>query len=259
MMLEQMTKLALVASLQDRQLRVSKENEQINQINRRIATVLTHIVDVEFAAVPRDVWSWWDRYNETSYQQTKFYRKRYGQIAFAAPRPYTFEQPILGPTRTEFHVYKASCFVAGTKINTLRGLKAIESVMPGDMVLSCDIRTGELGYKPVICGTNRDPAKTVILKVDDEVIHATSGHLLWVCGKGWVKAGEIKVGELLHTSAEPAVVVSSSPGPELPTHNLIIADTHNYFVGTSRVLSHDVLPRGAVEEQVPGQMLLTVK
>ncbi len=259
MMLEQMTKLAMVASLKDRQVRVAKENEQINQINRRIATVLTHIVDVEFATVPRDVWSWWDRYSETSYQRTKFYRKRYGQIAFAAPRPYTFEQPILGPTRTEFHVYKASCFVAGTKINTLRGLKAIESVMPGDMVLSCDIRTGELGYKPVICGTNRDPAKTVILKVDDEIIHATTGHLLWVCGKGWVKAGEIKVGELLHTSAEPAVVVSSSPGPELPTHNLIIADTHNYFVGTSRVLSHDVLPRGAVEEQVPGQMLLTVK
>ena len=258
-LLEQMTKLALAASVQDRQVRVAKENEQINRINRRIATVLSHIVDVEFATVPRDVWSWWDRYNETAYQQTKYHRRQYGQLAFAAPRPYTIESPNFGSTKTEFHVYKASCFVAGTKINTLRGLKAIESIMPGDMVLSCDIRTGELGYKPVICGTNRDPAKTVILKVDDEIIHATTGHLLWVCGKGWVKAGEIKVGELLHTSAEPAVVVSSSPGPELPTHNLIIADTHNYFVGTSRLLSHDVLPRGAIEEQVPGQLMLTVK
>ncbi len=71
------------------------------------------------------------------------------------------------------------------------------------------------------------------------------------------QAGEIKPGDLLHAAAEPAVVIRSTPGAELPTHNLIVADNHTYFVGSGRVLSHDVLPRGAVRELIPGQFMLT--
>lgn len=257
-LLEQVAKAATVFSVMERQARVEAENRQIELTNRRLADVLTDVVNVEFPQVPRDVWSWWDKYNETSYQQTKFQRHRYDQNNIAMPMPRTYEVPGPEYTKTEYRVYKASCFVAGTKINTLRGLMDIEKIMPGDLVLTRDIQSGALGYKPVVCGTNRDPAKTVILKVDDDTIHATTSHLLWVSGKGWVKAGDIKVGDLLHTAAEPAVVVSSTPGPVLPTHNLIVADTHNYFVGGSRVLSHDVLPRGSILEQVPGQTLFNV-
>lgn len=156
-------------------------------------------------------------------------------------------------------VRKQSCFVAGTEVQTARGLRKIETILPGDLVLSKDIATGELCFKPVIAPTTRKPAKTVILKVDDDTIHATTSHLLWVCGKGWTKAGDIQAGELLHSAAEPAVVIGSTPADELPTHNLIVADNHTYFVGTSRILSHDVLPRGAFHELIPGQFMLTNK
>ena len=146
-----------------------------------------------------------------------------------------------------------SCFVAGTKINTLRGLQPIEKVKPGDLVLSRSVKTGELCFKPVVAATSRAPAKTVILEVNNEEMHATTSHLLWVCGKGWTKCGEISQGDLLHSANVPAVVMSKRSSAVLPTHNIVVADNHTYFVGDSLVLSHDVVPRGSAHELVPGQ------
>ena len=42
------------------------------------------------------------------------------------------------------------CFVAGTLIHTKDGLKAIEDIQIGDLVLSKDDQTGEVAYKPVV-------------------------------------------------------------------------------------------------------------
>lgn len=173
---------------------------------------------------------------------------------FRAPQYYGH-----GPlsSRTDYTIEYGSCFVAGTPVNTLRGMRAIETLQPGDMVLSRDIRTGELGDRPVIAATTRVPAKTVILQVDDEELHATTSHLLWGRGKGWVKAGDIQPGDLMHSASVPAVVVSVTPDAVLPTHNLIVADTHAYFVGASRVLAHDLLPRTSVHELIPGHFVLS--
>jgi len=41
-----------------------------------------------------------------------------------------------------------SCFGAGTPVKTLTGLRPIESIRAGDLVLSQDGRTGELSYQP---------------------------------------------------------------------------------------------------------------
>lgn len=51
--------------------------------------------------------------------------------------------------------------------------------------------------------------------------------------------------------------MSSKPSDVLPTYNLIAMDTHTYFVGTSRVLSHDMLSRGSVHELIPGKFALS--
>lgn len=260
-----------------RQRKAIFDNEMITQMNRRITALVSEIAGEEFVDSPHDVWQWWDRYNETNYQRDKSQRQQYSNSRYdvrlyharMVPEYKTYEGPTsMVVTRSPARSYvrtdpsplmqlfpsaRGSCFVAGTKVNTLRGLKEIETIRPGDMVLSRDIMTGELCYKPVIAATTRRPAKTVILEIDDESIHATSSHLLWVCGKGWTKAGQIKRGDLLHTAAEPAVVMKATPSDELPTFNLIVADTHTYFVGTSKILSHDVLPRGAVRELTPGQ------
>lgn len=228
------------------ELEVEQANRERASENERIGELISMVTDKKFERLPHDVWNWWDEYNQTAYQQSKSSRIRYqtSYSKYSLPDDYV-------------EVSRFSCFVAGTEVQTSRGLRKIETILPGDLVLSKDISTGELTFKPVIAPTTRKPAKTVILKVDEDTIHATTSHLLWVCGKGWTKAGEIKTGDLLHAAAEPAVVISSTPGVELPTHNLIVADTHTYFVGASRILSHDVLPRGAVHELIPGQFMLT--
>ncbi len=249
---------SVLAEIRGRNAKAEVENHTIGERNKSIAAIITEVSQQEFARVPQDVWQWWDRYNETNYQRSKFQRYKYESQQAWVPRSYV-RTNYVGPDQAyasrDVQIYKASCFVAGTKVNTLRGLVEIEQIMPGDMVLSLNVVSGELSFKPVICRTTRDPAKTVILKVDNDTIHATTSHLLWVSGKGWTKAGEIKPGDLLHAASEPAVVMSSTSGGVLPTHNLIVADNHTYFVESSQVLSHDVLPRGSVHEVVPGQFV----
>lgn len=241
---------ALLATSKMREIHALAENQAIQDGNLKIASLIESITDAEFESIPSDVWNWWDAYNETDYQRTKYPRRRYNRANFVARLYHDYVNVPYGTSETTTY---GSCFVAGTPVMTLRGLKAIESIRPGDQVLSRDINTGELCFKPVIAATTRFPAPTVTLKIDEELICATTSHLLWVSGKGWTKAGEIEVGDLLHSTAVPAVVMNKRPSDVLPTHNLIVADHHTYFVGSSRVLSHDVLPRGSVRELIPGQ------
>lgn len=253
---EAVMKASVIASVQQRQALAAFENQQISQLNERIARVISEVSQQEFVNIPTDVWNWWDRYNKTDYQKSKVQRQRYQHARFAIPRFYDYEVDSPYKDRRDVSITKASCFVAGTQVATLRGPRSIETIMPGDMVLSRHVPSGELRYQPVICGTQREPTQTVILTVDNDTIHATQSHLLWVSGQGWTQAGDIKPGDLLHAAAEPAVVMSTKLDAVLPTYNLIVMDTHTYFVGTSRVLSHDVLPRGSVHELVPGEFAL---
>jgi hypothetical protein len=253
---EAVAKLNVVANLHSRMARAEYENQQISQFNNQVAKLISEVSGEEFVSIPRDVWKWWDRYNKTDYQHSKVQRQRYQSDRMSIPHYYDYAV-LPSYSKTDYQIYKASCFVAGTQVSTLRGLRSIETIMPGDMVLSRNVSTGELKYQAVICQTRRAPAPTVILSVDNnETIHATTSHLLWVSGQGWTQAGEIKPGDLLHAAAEPAVVMNTTPSDELPTYNLIVMDTHTYFVGSSRVLSHDVLPRGSVHEVIPGEFKL---
>ncbi|MEM8736770.1 MAG: polymorphic toxin-type HINT domain-containing protein, partial [Planctomycetota bacterium] len=235
--------------------KAKQENVEIAAQNARIADVISDLAGVQFETLPKDAWNWWDKYNETDYQRSKLKRYRYNsanQVAYMR-RDYGEIRESL----SDVEITYGSCFVAGTKVLTSRGPKAIETILPGDLVLSRSVASGELGFKPVVTGTNRAPTETVILHINDEKLHATRSHLLWVSGKGWIKAGEVKVGDLLHSAAEPAVVMGVQKSGVLPTFNLIVADNHTYFVGSSQVLSHDVLPRGSVQEQIPGQFALS--
>ncbi|MFO0940230.1 MAG: Hint domain-containing protein [Pirellulales bacterium] len=232
-----------------------QENQQIQEANKRIAEVVSQTFDVEFKELPNDVWNWWDSYNRTDYQKDKAIRPKYNYSSYTIAHAVHFSVTTYGGLSNPTGPYKkkSSCFAAGTEVCTNRGLKRIESITTGELVLSRDVRTGELKFKPVVTQTNREASDTVIIKLANDSIHATCGHLLWVCGKGWTQAGEIKPGDLLHVAGEPAEVLSCELAGQHPTFNLIVADNHNYFVGHSRVLSHDVLPRGSVKERIPGE------
>ncbi|MEM8734763.1 MAG: polymorphic toxin-type HINT domain-containing protein [Planctomycetota bacterium] len=226
------------------------ENRQIEERNSRIGWVLQTVAGSEFTSLPHDAWNWWDRYNETEYQRDKLVSRRYDRESFVSDARYTPEL-----FAAESKISFCSCFVAGTLVTTAQGLRPIEEIKAGDQVLSRNVQSGELDFMPVVASTKRRPAQTVILQVNDESIHATSSHLLWVSGKGWTKAGDIQSGDLLHGSAEPAVVMKTTRSGVLPTYNLVVDEFHTYFVGKSRVLSHHVQPRKPAHEKVPGEFV----
>ncbi len=258
--IQNMAQGQLVADANTRVNRVEAENIDIRNRNRQLVSLISDVTGKEFVNVPGDVWTWWDEYNETNYQDYKPARYRRESMSFEVPEYSASRMPTGG---IEFmgqsggRRVSGECFVAGTLISTQRGMRAVEQVEVGDMALSRNASTGELCWKPVIARTTRPPEPTLKLSVDDSQLQCTTGHLLWVSGKGWTKASQIKEGDLLHTAADPAVVTKVIKANVAPTFNLEIAENHTYFVGTSRVLSHDVTPRGASRDLVPGQLRIS--
>jgi hypothetical protein len=122
----------------------------------------------------------------------------------------------------------------------------------GDLVLSQNVESGELAYKPVLDTTIGPP--TEMLRVDHEggSFRCTGGHPFWVSGEGWINARRLKSGMELH-SDRGSVRVSdvASDGTEA-AYNLIVADFSTYFVGQTRILCHDISPKESTDAIVPG-------
>jgi TonB family protein len=84
---------------------------------------------------------------------------------------------------------------------TAEGLIPIEQVTPGQLVLSRDDGTGELGWKRVVrTFVTADQATLTLSLRDDaggehEEVEATAEHPFWLEGRGWVGAGSLRAGE----------------------------------------------------------------
>lgn len=228
---------------------VQRENQQLAQRNSRISELVSAVAQKEFSGDPTEMWRWWDRYNETKYQDYK--PERYRRSSLVDNFPAYVEAAPTQPMRGA-----GECFVAGTQVVTRRGLRAIEQLVAGDLVLSRNVTTGELGWKPVLRATVRPPEATCRVTLGEEEFQCTKAHLFWVSGDGWKKASEIRPGDVLHAAEEPSVVTRVIAAAELPTYNLEVADNATYFVGKAMVLTHDVTPRRPNRQDVPGQQLV---
>ena len=144
---------------------------------------------------------------------------------------------------------KGICFVAGTPVATKDGPKPIEEVEEGDLVLSRNEETGEVGYRPVV-GTfvNHDKRVIELHVVDGEDSPSTLGvtpeHPFWVVEKGWVQAGDLLPGDELFTSRGGWLRVTGSTWrPETATvYNFEVADFHTYFAGEAQAWVHNTCP-----------------
>lgn len=217
-----------------------RENSQVLARNARISEVLSQIASREFDDA-QSMWKWWDEVNETGYQQFKPERYRRNSLSTVVP---------------EYRRVSCECFVAETQVMTRRGLRPITQVVVGDTVLSRDVLTSELSWKPVLRTTTRPPEKIAAIRVGKDELRCTTGHLFWVSGQGWKKASELKPGDVLHAAEEPMVVVGTQEQSAEPTFNLEVADNATYFVGHSLVMTHDVTPRTAGRQGVPGQLFV---
>lgn len=217
--------------------RVDEENEFTEEYNTRAALLLSLVSGQELTVDPRFWWAWWHLYTGTVPVPKKCHVVR-KQVALPIEVAY---------------FRRSSCLVAGTPVQTDRGQIPIEMIEVGDRVLSKNVETGELAYKPVLHATVREAAAVKKLMIDGQSIVASDGHHFWISGKGWVKTHELKVGEPIHTVTGTSRLrrLGTEQQPE-SVYNLVVADFHTYFVGPSLILSHDVLQPASTNTKVPG-------
>ena len=132
-----------------------------------------------------------------------------------------------------------SCFGAGTMVRTLTGSQPIESIKLGDQVLTQSIKTGALGYKPILVVHHNPPSKTYEIKLGDETIVSSYFHRFWKAGAGWVMARDLKVGDPIRTLNGTVKVTAIDDGKVVPVFNLDVADDADFFVGDVGALAHD--------------------
>jgi hypothetical protein len=138
-------------------------------------------------------------------------------------------------------------------IQTETGLRAIETIRAGDLVLAQDVESGALALKPVLNTTLRPPAKTLRFTTKAGTIQATLGHYWWVDGSGWLRSKELAVGMPLHLAKGTAEIEAIEEATEeVETFNLVVADYHTYFVGPERVLSNDATELRPTMKAIPG-------
>ena len=134
----------------------------------------------------------------------------------------TYSPPRLAtrPETVQRHFYAqrtvASCFPAGTPVSTITGPRPIETIKVGDRVLTQEVASGELVYKPVQATTLRPPAPLVRLNMEGQKLQATRGHWFWVVGQGWQNGQGSQVGRPAARNAENGASLNRSIRIRLP-------------------------------------------
>lgn len=224
---EELMQLASFLTALAIQQRIALTNVSITLANERVFYILEKSSQQQLPRNPVAWWDWWKHYQEKwTPTPTQYVYQQQSQ-------PYLRSRPIALAQQN-------SCFVAGTPVWTASGKQAIDKLRPGDRVLSRDVDTGELQFKPVIAKTLQAPSPVVKVVAGEEEIVATKSHPFWVSGQGWKMAKELVAGDVLHTLHGPAKV-SSAALLHVPqeAHNLVVEGFNTYFVGDTAALVHD--------------------
>jgi hypothetical protein len=259
---------------------VESANRAIEENNARITRILAQTTGKDFGEDAMQWWKWWlQEYNETntvtsfgddyspddgtepsvpdeipSYKPTTTYATNQFYAAFS---PTSSRAVHSQGFASNSPVPPKSCFAPGTKVWTQFGRTPIEKVQVGDRVLSQDVTTGEMAYKPVLATTVRKPGPRIKIGLGSEMITATPSHPFWVNGKGWELSKQVEVGWSLHAVSGGVPVESIEKLEVDPSHdgysyNLIVADFDTYFVGEQGILVHDNTARQPTSARLPG-------
>ena len=155
----------------------------------------------------------------------------------------------------------SSLLHAGTLVETAEGLKPIEEICEGDLVLAYDEATGEQAYKPVVQLFRNTTEEWYHIQAGGEEIICTGGHPFYVLNaaagrekvnyegcpenaKGtWICADELRSGDELLLADGTIVAIEAVTAEKLSepetTYNFEVADFHTYYVSRSKVLTHN--------------------
>jgi len=139
-----------------------------------------------------------------------------------------------------------ACFVAGTLVETDKGLKPIEQLKSGDFVWSRNDSNFEYNYQAII-GTKRTENQIIhkiVIKNDENIedtIFTTEEHPFWIQNKGWLKAALLQPGmKLLDRDDGVLEVIYHEKLVHMDTvYNIEVEATHTYHVGRMGVWVHN--------------------
>ena len=137
-----------------------------------------------------------------------------------------------------------SCFTGDTEVSTENGLIRIEDIKIGDKVWAYNFETGEIELKEILNVFIKENDKILHVSTSDgETIDTTTNHPFYVEDKGWVAAGDLKIGDVLYTvdcdTVEVTDIEIEKFTEPIVVYNLEVADFHTYFVGECRVMVHN--------------------
>ena len=213
-------------------------NQTINTNNKKVAGILRDLTKEEFDQSPRLWWKWWKAYLE-------------GHPELAALR--------LGTDFNDKMVdHKPQGLPRGTWIWTRQGKRPVESILPGDYVLSQNPATGELDYKVVLAIQRMPKVEARKLELESGTLFSSAGQRVWVTGIGWRQTAQVDQGMRLHGVAAEPRLIEHQELYELDGHGLIVADFHTLFAGEAGVLLHDGSPPKKRLDALPGISTATV-
>lgn len=142
------------------------------------------------------------------------------------------------------------CFVAGTLVSTKDGLRPIEEIRIGDLVLSRDEVSGQTAYKPVVDLVRRHDREIYLVKLQirlpdgttrSATFETTDDHPWRTADGRWLTTLELTSTTTLQGAYGPAsrVLSVTKTGRTARTFNLEVAEFHTYFVGEDRVWVHN--------------------
>lgn len=236
--------------VQRRTAAMQEENRRTDEVNERVRTLLASISGTKFGKNPKEMWDWWESYAEIRKTGPKPIDYRYYRTnTYQVNNSYDIDLSTAPPPPPPG---SSSCLAAGTPVWTERGLIAIDKVRIGDRVLSKNVETGELAYKPVLNTTIGKAVPLIKIEIGNRTVTTTPGHPFWISGKGWTQSQNIRKAMTMHDVTGTTAVQPAGKGPTAKTYNLIVADFHTYFVGEAKVLSHDISPIEPTSALVPG-------
>jgi len=138
------------------------------------------------------------------------------------------------------------CFVEGTLVDTPEGLKPIEDIEVGDLVMAWDEATGEILPRAVTDLIRPEPKLIWRLEALDaggetEVFEVTADHPWYVETIGWVETKDLRAGQRIATAdARGIAIVEIAPMDRVEhTYNLTVDGPHTFLVGDDGIVVHN--------------------
>jgi hypothetical protein len=217
---------------------VERFNADVRASNHRVIPALTTLTGEDLGENQEAWGKWWT--NEQGYAITSDTQPT---TTFVEEVPLAYTPQPVAPRITDSPAVAVqrthSCFAAGTPVQTLTGLRPIETIRFGDEVLTQDVSSGALSYQPVVAVFHNKPNQAWKIRIGAETVVATGIHRFWKAGRGWTMARDLKPGDAIRTLGGLARVESVESDRVQPVFNLQVAEGESFLVGKQGALVHD--------------------